>query len=362
MAPKSKSNQDPYFKPGSKVEIMSDEAGFRGSFYIGTVMKATRTPEFTVRYEKLFEDEEGTKPLQETVNEFQIRPIAPREKKREFKFSEEVDAFHNDGWWEGVITEVNENGKFAVFFRSTKEQIEFVEEDLRLHREWVNGEWKPPLEGEEEKGEKEEVEEKGNKGSRKKKKLSEEDEKEVTKEVKRRVSEDFFDLIDIDSFGSDISLFLRSAMNTLSFDGLLYVTSTDGHSSGGHHPDHSLAAFGAYVRPMPYSNEVGLRMLIGGAVREASVLGYYITPLFSYYSYHGPVFRVMLRVNRGKLLENRHYGFITYCNNCGNSQEFSWAELGQISCSCSGSHGSRSLVISGPLWTGPLHSAAYIIK
>ena len=69
----------------------------------------------------------------------------------------------------------------------------------------------------------------------------------------------------------------------------------------------TLAAYGAYVRPMPFSNEVGLRMLIGGAVREASVLGYYITPLFSYYSYHGPVFRVMLRVNRGKLLENRWF-------------------------------------------------------
>uniref|UniRef100_A0A6N2KY79 tRNA (guanine(26)-N(2))-dimethyltransferase n=1 Tax=Salix viminalis TaxID=40686 RepID=A0A6N2KY79_SALVM len=174
------------------------------------------------------------------------------------------------------------------------------------------------------------------------------------------LQKDFFDLIDIDSFGSDISLFLRSAMNTLSFDGLLYVTSTDGHSSGGHHPDHTLAAYGAYVRPMPFSNEVGLRMLIGGAVREASVLGYYITPLFSYYSYHGPVFRVMLRVNRGKLLENRHYGFITYCNKCGDSQEFSWAELGQISCSCNGSHDSSALVISGPLWIGPLHSAAYI--
>jgi hypothetical protein len=34
---------------------------------------------------------------------------------------------------------------------------------LRLHREWVNGEWKPPLDGEEEKGEIEEVKEKGNK-------------------------------------------------------------------------------------------------------------------------------------------------------------------------------------------------------
>jgi tRNA (guanine26-N2/guanine27-N2)-dimethyltransferase len=56
---------------------------------------------------------------------------------------------------------------------------------------------------------------------------------------------------------------------------------------------------------MPYSNEVGLRMLIGGAVREASVLGYRVTPLFSYYSYHGPVFRVMLRLNRGKLVDHR---------------------------------------------------------
>lgn len=67
----------------------------------------------------------------------------------------------------------------------------------------------------------------------------------------------------------------------------------------------SLGSYGAFVRPMPYSNEVGLRMLIGGALREASVLGYHVTPLFSYYSYHGPVFRVMLRMNRGRLPENR---------------------------------------------------------
>lgn len=114
------------------------------------------------------------------------------------------------------------------------------------------------------------------------------------------LQKDYFDLIDIDSFGSDSS-FLRSALNALKLDGLVYVTSTDGFSSGGHRPYHSLAAYGAYVRSVPFSNEIGLRMLIGGAVREASVLGYHVTPLFSYYSYHGPVFRVMLRFNRGKL-------------------------------------------------------------
>lgn len=56
---------------------------------------------------------------------------------------------------------------------------------------------------------------------------------------------------------------------------------------------------------MPYSNEIGLRMLIGGAVREASAQGYHVSPLFSYYSYHGPVFRVMLRVHRKALPDNR---------------------------------------------------------
>ncbi|KAL1337432.1 hypothetical protein HN51_032103 [Arachis hypogaea] len=169
----------------------------------------------------------------------------------------------------------------------------------------------------------------------------------------------FFDFIDVDSFGSDSS-FLRSAMNALRLGGLLYVTSTDGYSSGGHRPHHSLAAYGAYVRPMPYSNEVGLRMLIGGAAREAAVLGYHITPLFSYYAYHGPVFRVLLRLNRGKIHDSRHYGYIGYCHKCGNSHEYSWDQLGQISCSCSMPMVSNSLVVSGPLWTGPLHDAAYL--
>ncbi|XP_021904260.1 tRNA (guanine(26)-N(2))-dimethyltransferase isoform X3 [Carica papaya] len=172
---------------------------------------------------------------------------------------------------------------------------------------------------------------------------------------------DFFDLIDIDSFGSD-SDFLRSAFNALKFGGLLYLTSTDGYSSGGHRPYNSLAAYGAFIQPMPYANEIGLRMLIGGAVREASVLGFHVTPLFSYYSYHGPVFRVLLQVNRGKLHENREYGFITYCNLCGNSQAFSWDELGQIGCPCSDTKASKSLNVSGPLWLGPLHSAAYIME
>ncbi|KAI0497314.1 hypothetical protein KFK09_020537 [Dendrobium nobile] len=124
----------------------------------------------------------------------------------------------------------------------------------------------------------------------------------------------------------------------------------------------SLSSYGAYVRPMPYSNEVGLRMLIGGASREAAASGFLVSPLFSYYSYHGPVFRVMLQVFRGNLNESSNYGFISYCNQCGNSQTHQWAELGQISCPCRNGMVSHSVVVSGPLWTGPLHNTAYVSR
>ncbi|KAL4189935.1 hypothetical protein AMTRI_Chr08g167920 [Amborella trichopoda] len=176
--------------------------------------------------------------------------------------------------------------------------------------------------------------------------------------VERYLQRDYYDLIDIDSFGSDTT-FLQSAFSSMKLGGLMYITSTDGYSSGGHRPYHTLASYGAYVRHFPYANEVGLRMLIGGAVREAATLGFYILPLFSYYSYHGPIFRVMLRVQRGKLPES-HYGFISYCNKCGDSQAFSWDDLGQMCCACSNNHVSHSLVVSGPLWTGPLHDPVTI--
>ncbi|XP_051142880.1 tRNA (guanine(26)-N(2))-dimethyltransferase [Andrographis paniculata] len=168
----------------------------------------------------------------------------------------------------------------------------------------------------------------------------------------------YFDLIDVDSFGSE-SCYLRAAMLAVKLDGLLYVTSTDGYSSGGHRPQHTLAAYGAYVKHVPYSNEVGLRMLIGGAVREAAVLGYHVVPLFSYYSYHGPVFRVLLQVKRGKFGITRHYRFISYCSRCGNSRTVSWDDLGVTGCSCA-EVPSGSVVVSGPLWTGPLHSASFL--
>lgn len=147
-----------YFPNGAEVEVSSNDDGFRGAWYEGKVIRAVskkvkkrdskkgKRVEVVVEYLTLTEDEAGKLPLQETVDIVQVRPRPPRERRHSFKFSEEVDAYYNDGWWEGIVTGVLEGGKYSVFFRAAREQMEFLESELRLHREWVNGEWVPGLE------------------------------------------------------------------------------------------------------------------------------------------------------------------------------------------------------------------------
>ncbi|KAL6514764.1 hypothetical protein OROGR_020343 [Orobanche gracilis] len=140
-----------YFKKGTDVEISSDDEGFRGSWYEGTVLRPPRNVKrgrykVLVEFKTLMEDEEGTQPLREELEVIQLRPLPPRERRHSFKFGEEVDAYYNDGWWEGTITEVVGDDEYLVFFGGTREQIAFTTSEMRLHREWEYGKWVPPLE------------------------------------------------------------------------------------------------------------------------------------------------------------------------------------------------------------------------
>lgn len=136
------------------------------------------------------------------------------------------------------------------------------------------------------------------------------------------MAEHYFDLADVDSFGSNSEM-LGRAMDALRFDkehgSLLYVAGTDGMSSSGRRPDRALAAYGAYTQANPSCNEQGLRVLIGGAVQQAALRGLQVTPVFSLYSAHGPVFRAMLRVKRGRDQGHGRYGFIAHQPSSGRT-------------------------------------------
>ncbi|GBG71018.1 hypothetical protein CBR_g8316 [Chara braunii] len=171
------------------------------------------------------------------------------------------------------------------------------------------------------------------------------------------VKDDHFDIVDIDSFGSDAWMF-SSALQAVRYGGMIYVTCTDGLTAGGHQPLTSLASYGAMVLRLPYANEIGIRMLIGGLVRQAAMWGLHAWPVFSHYSYHGPVFRAMMRIQKIKgshSWPSEWYAFIGYCHSCGESRVVQWEDLGNVFCACRQDAG-RPMQLTGPLWVGPLHT------
>lgn len=147
----SKRTKAHVFSPGSAVEISPDEPGFRGSFYLGTIIEPSGSDSYLVEYKTLVtESSKGSRPLREVVEFSQLRPAPPPEAKWVFRMGDEVDVYHNDGWWEAVVTGKLAKGRFEVFFGAYKEQMKFSKEDMRLHRKWVSGVWVPEFDNDQE--------------------------------------------------------------------------------------------------------------------------------------------------------------------------------------------------------------------
>lgn len=163
---------------------------------------------------------------------------------------------------------------------------------------------------------------------------------------------DGYDLIDIDNFGSPAA-FIHPAIGATRLGGLLYITSTDGRSTGGRAPGSSLRIFGAYARSHPAVHEQGLRLLIGSAAQVAASVDLGIEPVFSLFT--GQVHRAMVRLVKQPTLAPNTYGFIAYCHRCGYFQTVQWRQLGRIDCPDCSHSAAHPPVVSGPMWLGPLH-------
>jgi hypothetical protein len=74
-----------------------------GSWFTGTVLKAYRN-KYLVQYETLVADLDPSEPVRETLDVSQLSLFPPRETLQEFRVGDDVDAYYNEGWWEGVVT------------------------------------------------------------------------------------------------------------------------------------------------------------------------------------------------------------------------------------------------------------------
>jgi len=129
------------FRPGDKVEVCSNEEGFFGSYYRATVVSALDTGLYVVRYDTLLEDDES-QPLTATVFPKELRPKPPRiAASSSFALYQRVDAFDNDGWWAGEITGKVDDDHYYVYFTTTHEEILYPASAIRVHQDWINGQW-----------------------------------------------------------------------------------------------------------------------------------------------------------------------------------------------------------------------------
>ncbi|KAL2921060.1 DUF724 domain-containing protein 3 [Bienertia sinuspersici] len=132
---------DKRFCKGAMVEVSSDEPGYEGSWYSAVILRSTRMGRYMVEYMTL-KTEDNRKFLREEAEARNIRPCPPDiEMNRQFFLLEKVDAWHNDGWWEGVISKVLADKKYMVYFDTNNEELEFDHVNLRSRQAWINGSW-----------------------------------------------------------------------------------------------------------------------------------------------------------------------------------------------------------------------------
>ncbi len=107
--------------------------------------------------------------------------------------------------------------------------------------------------------------------------------------------EEKFDFIDIDPFGSPI-YFIENVIPKLTNGGYLAVTATDVAPLYGSAPKRCLMRYSAQSYKLPFSREVGLRILIGAIQRIVSKYEKYAEPIFSFFG--GYYYRVYFKVYR----------------------------------------------------------------
>ena len=85
-------------------------------------------------------DENWITLLQEFSDVEFVRPKPPIDENDKDCFALN-DALCQDGRWCGVVTPVFSNNLFLVFFFNSPDEVEFGSSDLRIHKDWVDGNW-----------------------------------------------------------------------------------------------------------------------------------------------------------------------------------------------------------------------------
>jgi tRNA (guanine26-N2/guanine27-N2)-dimethyltransferase len=163
--------------------------------------------------------------------------------------------------------------------------------------------------------------------------------------AKSVMSDERFDFIDIDPFGTPVE-FMSAAILSVRSAKYMAVTATDSAMLCG--SAHGCTRrYLCRARRWPFMHEIGLRNLTGYIVRTAASYDRAAIPLLSYFTDH--YFRIYFRMERGSRKAEQQLNNIGYAHYLpATSERWIDNEPGED--------------YAGPMWTGSLHDAATLEK
>jgi len=168
------------------------------------------------------------------------------------------------------------------------------------------------------------------------------------RDISSLLSEQSFDAVDLDPFGTPASFVDAGVRGCRRF---LLVTATDTAPLCGAHLRAGIRRYFARPKNTAYHGEVGLRILLGFVVRETVKYDRGIEPLFCFAREH--FVRLNLRITRGAQAADRtitHIGFVMQCPSCAYREE----QPGMVPISATCPHCKKLLDPIGPLYLGNL--------
>ncbi|XP_065853232.1 DUF724 domain-containing protein 8-like [Euphorbia lathyris] len=141
----------PFLAVHSLMEVTSDEEGFKGAWFEAKILKSylNRKRKLLIQYKNLVSEKDSNELLKETVDLSFIRPLPPpSEADQIYEVDDVVDVFHRDGWWKGVVRNVELRmcwGKlrrrYSVEFENPSDVFNYNGNALRFHHDWIGRKW-----------------------------------------------------------------------------------------------------------------------------------------------------------------------------------------------------------------------------
>jgi tRNA (guanine26-N2/guanine27-N2)-dimethyltransferase len=177
----------------------------------------------------------------------------------------------------------------------------------------------------------------------------------VGRDANALLHETYFDVVDIDPFGTPIPFADAAFRGTRN---LLCVTATDTAPLCGAHFESGVRSYSAVPRNTEYHAEMGVRILLSALVRTGARYDVAVDPLLTHATKH--YVRTYLALDRGARVANDaidELGYIHHCQHC----QYRETERGLIadppeSCPSCDHH----LATGGPVWLAPTCEPTFV--